>query len=229
VEEAAPGHPGRVFINFDGWLTNRWMRTGTTIRGRMQARKRANGKELAAGKLAIHGFPWEEAKMLIYFAGPLFNEAEQAFNLNLTETLEEAGFTVFLPQRDGIESKKLPYSEMAADELRQSIFTIDRDKVLEADIFLFVLDGRVPDDGACVELGIAYGQKYLLKQEKYIIGLHTDMRGAFAFLDTKLNPIILGAFDELVEDVHSLMIALETYQQSSSAASGSLSVNAETG
>jgi len=151
--------------------------------------------------------------MLIYFAAPLFNKAEQVFNLNLTEKLEEAGFAVFLPQRDGIESSKPPYSEMAVDELRQSIFTIDRDKVLESDIFLFVLDGRVPDDGACVELGIAYGQKYLLKLDKFIIGLLTDMRGAFAFLDTKLNPIILGAFDEIVEDENSLITALEKYEQ----------------
>jgi nucleoside 2-deoxyribosyltransferase len=149
--------------------------------------------------------------MLIYFAAPLFCKAEQAFNVKLTKKLEDVGFTVFLPQRDGIESSKPPFSEMAIEELRQSIFTIDRDKVLEADIFLFVLDGRVPDDGACVELGIAYGQKYLLKQDKLIIGLHTDLRGAFAFLDSKLNPIILGAFDDIVEDENTLIAALEKY------------------
>ncbi len=152
--------------------------------------------------------------MLIYFAAPLFNKAEQAFNLNLTEKLEDVGFAIFLPQRDGIESSKPPFSEMAIEELRQSIFTIDRDKVLEADIFLFVLDGRVPDDGACVELGIAYCQKHLLKRDKLIIGLHTDMRGAFAFLDTKLNPIILGAFDEILEDENSLITAIKNYEQS---------------
>jgi nucleoside 2-deoxyribosyltransferase len=102
---------------------------------------------------------------------------------------------------------------MAVEELRQSIFAIDRDKVLEADIFLFVLDGRVPDDGACVELGIAYAQKYLLERDKLIIGLHTDMRGAFAFLDTKLNPIILGSFDDIVEDENTLIAVLEKYEQ----------------
>jgi len=143
--------------------------------------------------------------MLIYFAAPLFCKAEQAFNMKLTEKLEELGFTVFLPQRDGVEISVLPDSEMAVEELRQSIFAIDRDKVLEADIFLFVLDGRVPDDGACVELGIAYAQKYLLERDKLIIGLHTDMRGAFAFLDTKLNPIILGSFDDIVEDENTLI------------------------
>ncbi len=151
--------------------------------------------------------------MLIYFAAPLFCKAEQTFNMKLTEKLEELGFTIFLPQRDGVESSKPPYSEMAIEELRQSIFAIDRDKVLEADIFLFVLDGRVPDDGACVELGMAYTQKYLLKRDKLIIGLHTDMRGAFAFLDAKLNPIILGSFDDIVEDENALIAILEKYEQ----------------
>lgn len=154
--------------------------------------------------------------MLIYFAAPLFCKAEQSFNMKLTEKLEDLEFTVFLPQRDGVESSKPPYSEMAIEELRQSIFAIDREKVLEADIFLFVLDGRVPDDGACVELGIAYAQKYLLKRDKLIIGLHTDMRGAFAFLDTKLNPIILGSFDDIVEDENALIAALEKYEQTNS-------------
>ena len=55
---------------------------------------------------------------------------------------------------------------MTAEELCQLIFPLDRDQVNKADIFLFVLDGRVPDDGACVELGIAYGQKFLLKRSK---------------------------------------------------------------
>jgi len=154
--------------------------------------------------------------MLIYFAGPLFCHAEQAFNIELTEKLEEIGFSVFLPQRDGIEKNKPPYSEMEIEELRQSIFSIDRDNVLKADILLFVLDGRVPDEGACVELGLAYAQNHLLKRDKLIIGLHTDMRGAFAFLDTKLNPMILGAFDDIVDDEDSLIKALKKYKKAKS-------------
>ena len=80
--------------------------------------------------------------MLVYFTGPLFCEAEKEFNLRLTEKLEEKGFSVFLPQRDGVESSEPPYDEMTNDERRQAIFSLDRDKVLAADIFLFILDGR---------------------------------------------------------------------------------------
>ena len=148
--------------------------------------------------------------MLIYFAAPLFCIAEKAFNLQLVEKLEEQDFTVFLPQRDGVESSKPPYNEMTIDELRQNIFAADRDKVLEADIFLFILDGRVPDEGACVELGIAYGQKLLLQSDKLLIGLHTDLRGAL--LGAKLNAMIFGTFDYITDNEKDLISALEEYR-----------------
>ena len=97
-------------------------------------------------------------------------------------------------------------------ELRRVIFELDRDKILETDIFLFVLDGRVPDEGACVELGIAYGQKHLLERDKLLVGLQTDMRGAFAFLGIKLNPIVQGAFDYITDNESDLMATLEEYR-----------------
>ncbi len=148
--------------------------------------------------------------MLIYFAAPLFCQAEKAFNLQLTGKLEERGLTVFLPQRDGVDSSKPPYNEMTNDELRQAIFVVDRDKILEADVFLFVLDGRVPDEGACVELGIAYGQKHLLQRDKLLIGLQTDSRAAF--LGAKLNAIIHGSLDYIADNENDLIAALEEYR-----------------
>ena len=149
--------------------------------------------------------------MLIYLAAPLFNEAERAFNLQLTEKLEERAFTVFLPQRDGVESSKPPWDNMTGDQQRRAIFTMDRDKVLEADILLFVLDGRVPDEGACVELGIAHAQKYLLQCDKLLIGLQTDRRGAF--LGAKLNPMLSGPLEIVTDNEDDLIAALEGHRQ----------------
>ena len=37
----------------------------------------------------------------IYFAAPLFNEAEKEYNLKIVSILESYGYEVFLPQRDG--------------------------------------------------------------------------------------------------------------------------------
>jgi hypothetical protein len=37
--------------------------------------------------------------VLLYFAGPLFSEAEKHFNQQLTDKIEDLGYRVFLPQR----------------------------------------------------------------------------------------------------------------------------------
>jgi nucleoside 2-deoxyribosyltransferase len=111
---------------------------------------------------------------LLYFAGPLFCEAERRFNQQLTDKIEALGYRVFLPQRDGVERSRPPYDAMTREERRAAMFALDRDTILACDVFLFVLDGRVPDEGACVELGIAYCHKLLGRPHKRLIGLHTD-------------------------------------------------------
>jgi nucleoside 2-deoxyribosyltransferase len=126
--------------------------------------------------------------MKIYFASPLFNQAEKDFNMLLTKKLEKLGFMVFLPQRDGADKDEPPFNKMSKEDRRKAMFNIDRDQIFSCDIFLFILDGRVPDEGACVELGIVYTQKYLEKNHKIIIGLQTDIRAAF--LGAKLNPML---------------------------------------
>jgi nucleoside 2-deoxyribosyltransferase len=129
----------------------------------------------------------------LYFAAPLFSSAERTFNLALTEKLEHGGLTVFLPQRDGAESDHKPYSARSKADRRQAIFNLDRDKILESDVFLYVLDGRDPDEGAAFELGVAYADKVLRTTNRLIIGLHTDARAAF--LGARLNPMLDRAFD----------------------------------
>lgn len=141
--------------------------------------------------------------MLIYFAAPLFSAAERQFNQQLTARLEAAGFEVFLPQRDGLEMARLADGTMTADERRQAIFALDAERVLACDVFLLILDGRIPDEGACVELGIAYCQKRFYQPAKHLIGLHTDVRAWMA--DAKLNPMLHGALDDLVDDEETLL------------------------
>ena len=141
--------------------------------------------------------------MLIYLAGPLFSEAERHFNLELTERLEALDFRVFLPQRDGVEREKPPYDTMTPEERRHAMFHLDKTRILDADVFLFVLDGRVPDEGACVELGIAYCQKYLQNGEKLLVGLHTDTRAAF--IGGRLNPMVRVPLDCVVDDEETLL------------------------
>ena len=145
--------------------------------------------------------------MKLYFAGPLFCKSEREFNISLTSKIEEIGYDVFLPQRDGAEKDKSPYDKMSKEERRYSIFSIDRDKILECDVFLFILDGRVPDEGACVELGIAYTQKYLTNSTKTLIGFHSDIRAAF--IGAKLNPMLFIPLDKIIDNEKILINTLK--------------------
>ena len=147
--------------------------------------------------------------MLIYFAGALFCSAERQFNRRLTHKLESIGYSVFLPQRDGAESGKPPYDTMTREERRAAIFHLDKTKILESDVFLFVLDGRVPDEGACVELGIAYCQRELQGSTKLLIGLQTDLRAAFP--NSKLNPMLHVPLDRVLESEDALLSDLQFY------------------
>ena len=148
--------------------------------------------------------------MLVYLAGPLFSEAERRFNLELTYRLETLGFEVFLPQRDGAERDRPPYDTIAPEERRRVMFELDRSRILDSDVFLFVLDGRVPDEGACVELGIAYCQKYLQNGEKLLVGLHTDTRAAF--VGGRLNPMVRVPLDYIVDDEETLLRVLAEHR-----------------
>ena len=136
----------------------------------------------------------------VYFAGPLFNQAEKDFNLEIAKVLEDCGYQVFLPQRDGIEAAQL--EGKSEEELTKMIFELDAGEVQKADILFMNLDGRVPDEGACVELGIAYGNG------KRCYGFKTDTRSIELGLD--LNPMISGCMikvfknydgDQLIEDI----------------------------
>jgi nucleoside 2-deoxyribosyltransferase len=141
--------------------------------------------------------------MKIYLAGPLFSTAEKIFNEDLCKILENIGFNVFLPQRDGAEKTISNYEELQKEEKRQAIFRIDYEQIVSSDIFLFILDGRIPDEGACVELGIAYTIKKIKDNNKIIIGLHTDSRAAF--IGSKLNPMIKIPIDIIFDSTEELI------------------------
>ena len=141
----------------------------------------------------------ESSGKKVYFAGPLFNQAEKDFNLELTKVLEEYGYEVFLPQRDGIEAALL--EGKTEEELIEMIFSLDAGEVCKADILLMNLDGRVPDEGACVELGIAYANG------KRCYGFKTDTRSVEAGMD--LNPMISGCMTRIFKNYDGDMLIEE--------------------
>lgn len=121
--------------------------------------------------------------MRIYIAGPLFCDAELEYNERIDKFLSDLGFTTFLPQRDGYKLVELE-KKVGRSEAVRIIFDRDVQEIRDCDAVVFNMDGRVPDEGACVEIGIAYASG------KKCIGLKTDARGVFGGAD---NPMVLGA------------------------------------
>ena len=122
----------------------------------------------------------------IYIAAPLFNEMELKRNVEISKYLKSIGFDPYLPQEEaGLAS------EMINDEnklkINKEIFNTDISGLKSCDILLFLLDGRVPDEGACVELGMAYAWG------KRCIGYKTDSRALDRTGDDNL--FIEGCFD----------------------------------
>ena len=103
----------------------------------------------------------------IYFAAPLFCKAELEFNERLALLLRKNGHDVFLPQENTPDVDLSPITGRAG---RRAVFLEDVSAIDECDTFLFIMDGRVPDEGASFELGYAYAKG------KTCLGLKTDVR-----------------------------------------------------
>ena len=108
---------------------------------------------------------------MIYIAGPLFNENEKVGNLALSNFLQKAGYTVFLPQNEAGDfsrlAKKYP---LKTKSVREGIFKKDIRALMDSNAVVALLDGRAPDEGTCVEIGFAYAKGIP------VIGYKTDIR-----------------------------------------------------
>lgn len=133
-------------------------------------------------------------KSKIYCAGPLFNDKEKEEMAEIAAVLEENGFQVFLPQRDGFEFahllgvfRDIGVSEEKANELlNKAIFTLDVYQVLDSDGLILNINGRVPDEGATVEAGIAWNAG------KRVVIYKNDVR---TLINGSDNPLLLGLSD----------------------------------
>lgn len=144
-----------------------------------------------------------------YVAAPLFNDAEKTFNLLLDARLHTAGPDTYLPQRDGGEATETVRRGLDEATVRRELFYKDVAAVAACDLFVFVLDGRVPDEGACVELGLAHARN------KPCFGLQIDSRRFGGpgtnnlMIDDALDRGIGRTLDELVTAV-TMSIASNT-------------------
>jgi nucleoside 2-deoxyribosyltransferase len=141
--------------------------------------------------------------MKIYIAAPLFNEIELERNRKMRVFLNGLGFETYLPQEDGGVSFDLIKSGGSIGETRKKIFDNDMEEVRNSDIILCVLDGRVPDEGMCVELGFAHALG------KTCLGYQTDQRSLDAY---GLNLMIEGCLRVITHSFPELEKVLENYK-----------------
>lgn len=130
----------------------------------------------------------------LYLAGPLFNETERRFNIELTEQMERF-FSVFLPQRDGGLMISMVTAGVNPETAARTVFQTDIRAINECDALLIVLDGRTVDEGAAFELGYAHALG------KPCYGLQTDAR---RLMSTGNNPMIDCCLQRVFHNVKEL-------------------------
>ncbi|MGE3962057.1 MAG: nucleoside 2-deoxyribosyltransferase [Dehalococcoidia bacterium] len=84
--------------------------------------------------------------MRIYLAGPLFTQAERAWNALLADGLRAAGHEVFLPQ-----------AEEPAAPTPVALYENNVRGLRDAEVVVAILDGPDPDSGTSWECGYAAG------------------------------------------------------------------------
>jgi nucleoside 2-deoxyribosyltransferase len=98
----------------------------------------------------------------------MFSVGDKGEQQSIATALEGAGFTTYLPQRDGIEVGRVmallnhpilegPISNDIMLRVRKWVFALDMYQLLErCQALVFNLDGRTPDDGSVVETAAAF-------------------------------------------------------------------------
>ncbi|HVG28279.1 MAG TPA: nucleoside 2-deoxyribosyltransferase [Pyrinomonadaceae bacterium] len=107
-----------------------------------------------------------DVKKRLYFAAPLFTQAEWQWNARLAAELRARGVEVLLPQETAAPMLNDPSQFDARKLFETNIADLDA-----AGVVLAVFDQADPDSGTCWECGYAYRAGYP------IIGLRTDIRG----------------------------------------------------
>lgn len=121
----------------------------------------------------------------VYIAGPMFCDAELQYNRLLKEGLSKHGIEAVLPQDLPLDIPDVsPGNRAAVNRVSLMVFAEDLGLLDSCDALVLNMDGRVPDEGACVELGYAYARGMPC------FGIKTDVRTSERSMD---NMMITGA------------------------------------
>jgi len=124
----------------------------------------------------------------VYFAAPLFTQAEWQWNLKLASELRKLKLQVVLPQ-----DRAAPM--LTGDERfdAQTLFHANVSEIEKCDVVLAVFDHADPDSGTSWECGYAY------TASRPVIGLRTDLRAGGDDSDRSINLMLsIGCREFLV-------------------------------
>jgi nucleoside 2-deoxyribosyltransferase len=140
----------------------------------------------------------------LYFAAPLFSDAERTHNARTVNLIEQL-CPVFLPQRDGHLVTELVAQGMSVEDAFEEIRRADINAIRESSLIVCVLDGASIDEGVAFEIGYAFALG------KTCIGYQTDFRRA---IYGRNNPIIERALKSIATGEASLIrIIMEELQR----------------
>ncbi len=138
--------------------------------------------------------------MKIYIAAPLFSLAEKKQNEEIDNIIRSCGHDTYLPQRDGGCFFDCP--EFINGRPKDVVIhEWDISALNQCDAVLFVFDGRVPDEGACFELGYAYAKG------KRCFGFKTDTRSLICGVD---NLMLTTSLEAIVHSLDELKMLLQS-------------------
>ncbi|MEW6078255.1 MAG: nucleoside 2-deoxyribosyltransferase [Thermodesulfobacteriota bacterium] len=133
----------------------------------------------------------DRGRDLVYCSGPLFCPGEVRAMTAIARALEDSGRDAYLPHRDGVEAFVMKNTDNYLANLVRPLvrffhrltFAVDVYFILKCQALVFNANGRVPDEGGVVEIGLAFaaGKPVLLYRE----GLQTT--------GPDMDPMIIGA------------------------------------
>ena len=140
--------------------------------------------------------------MRVYIASPFFNDEEVKRVKMMEKFLEDRGYSVYSPMRDGIM-----LTPKASAEDRLNTYKDNIKNVMSADLLMVIVATK--DTGTSVELGVKVGQwetnrdnliqlrnddpEILNNQDKMILNQETPRIITFADNGTNVNVMLLGA------------------------------------
>jgi len=146
----------------------------------------------------------------VYFAGPLFSEAERDWIRSAIRRIESlaAGAGIELDVTFPYDLVTVEEIDLLGEQAKHEIFNRCRLHLHEADMVIALLDGTQVDDGTAWEIGYFYRMK---ADGARIIGIRTDFRNAGEGGNSIVNAMIECSCDRIVRSLEELLAVLADF------------------